>query len=150
MYLKDNDWSTNEGVNKKPDAPDNFLGGQLLASRNTKRQVTADHVCMSYWKQAEISPAMEEATVIEDAIPPRAQYAERVLHGLFGAANPDVATTSTTETSYELEMDSFTSILPSSAKQKLVDEVFMSHITERNDVYYEEGEDSRNSARGAA
>jgi len=106
--IKENDWSRNEGMKKVPDEPDNFLGGQLLASRDSKRQVTADHLAISYWKQEEINSMEEVNPTVEEALPPRSQYTERVLQGL--VSNAVIASQPLIEPNPALQMESLASI----------------------------------------
>lgn len=150
--ISENDWSRNDGMHKAPDEPDNFLRGQLLASRSTKRQVTADHAAMSYWKQTEIDPDEEMNATVEDAVPPRSQYTERVLQGLVSNVVVEPEKEPYIETDPAIQMESLASILAKSARQKLVTNSILNHIVDKPapqvfEEYYDEYEDDDTAPR---
>ncbi len=146
--ISENDWTRNDGMVKEPETPDNFLRGQLMASRSTKRQVTADHAALSYWKQADVNPIEEAFATVEEALAPRSQYTERVLQGL--VSNKEIEPV--IEPNPAIQMESLTSLLANSAKQKLVTNSILNHITEQPNIYeyYDENEnDSPNKVQAA-
>jgi hypothetical protein len=148
-------WFTENQNDEEPAEADNFLMGQLLTTRKSKRQNTADHVAISYWKQEEITAPEEVTPVAEEIITPRSQYTDRVLQGLL-VSNRELD--ELTEADANLEMESFASILTVSAKQKFVNHAFLNSVIERAETeqtieeYYDEFEDdswSPNTVRAA-